>query len=71
MWTTGGWAAAGVWRCGPVLCIGLVGIAAAMGIYQVSAATVLSVAAMLLTCAGATTWRARAVQHTYGVLPPA
>ncbi|MFC5252838.1 hypothetical protein [Streptomyces nigrescens] len=71
MWTTGGWAATGVWLCGPVLRIGLMGIAAAMGIHRGSAATMLSVAAMLLICAGATTWRARAVQHTYGVLPPA
>ncbi|MCX5448787.1 hypothetical protein [Streptomyces nigrescens] len=49
MWTTGGWAATGVWLCGPVLRIGLMGIAAAMGIHRGSAATMLSVAAMLLT----------------------
>ncbi|MEU8783561.1 DUF1453 domain-containing protein [Streptomyces sp. NPDC048637] len=67
VWTKGGWAAAGVWGCGLLLRIGLMGIAAAMGIHQGSAATMLSVAAMLLTRAGATTWRARAVQHTYGV----
>lgn len=71
VWTTGGWAAACVWLCGPVPRIGLMGIAAAMGIHQGIAATMLSVAAMLLTCAGASTWCARTVQHTYGVLSPA
>ncbi|MGY5126727.1 hypothetical protein [Streptomyces nigrescens] len=39
-----------------------------MRIHQGSAATMPSVAAMLLTRAGATSWRARAVQQTYGVL---
>lgn len=63
----GGWAAAGVWLCGMVLRLGLMGIAAAMGVHQGSAATMLSVAAMLLTRAGVTTWRAQASQQTYRV----
>ncbi|MFJ5803648.1 DUF1453 domain-containing protein [Streptomyces decoyicus] len=67
VWAKGGWAAAGVWFCGMALRVGLMGIAAAMGIHQSSAATMLSVAAMLLTRAGVTTLRARAVQQTYRV----
>ncbi|WP_432002296.1 DUF1453 domain-containing protein [Streptomyces sioyaensis] len=67
VWTKGGWAAAGVWLCGMVLRVGLMGIAAAMGIHQGSAATMLSVAAMLLTRAGVTTWRAQVVHRTYRV----
>ncbi|MFF3546316.1 DUF1453 domain-containing protein [Streptomyces platensis] len=67
MWTKGGWAAAGVWLCGLVLRLGLLGIAAAMGVHQDSAATTLSVAAMLLTRGGATLWRAQAVQQKYRV----
>lgn len=67
VWTKGSWAAAGVWLCGMALRVGLLGIAAAMGIHQGSAATMLSVAAMLLTRAGVTAWRAQAVQRTYRV----
>ncbi|MEU9486230.1 DUF1453 domain-containing protein [Streptomyces decoyicus] len=67
VWAKGGWAAAGVWFCGMALRVGLMGIAAAMGVHQGSAATMLSVAAMLLTRAGATAWRARGVQQTYRV----
>ncbi|REK86069.1 DUF1453 family protein [Streptomyces inhibens] len=67
VWTKGGWAAAGVWLCGMALRVGLMGIAAVMGIHQSSAATMLSVAAMLLTRAGVTAWRAQAVQQTYRV----
>ncbi|WP_030990477.1 hypothetical protein [Streptomyces sp. NRRL S-1813] len=66
-WAKGGWAAVGVWFCGMALRVGLMGIAAAMGIHQGSAATMLSVAAMLLTRTGVTTWRARSVQQTYRV----
>jgi len=67
VWSKGGWAAAGVWLCGMALRLGLMGIAAAMGVHQGSAATMLSVAAMLLTRAGVTTWRAQALQQTYRV----
>ncbi|MGW7575009.1 DUF1453 domain-containing protein [Streptomyces sp. NPDC054765] len=67
VWTKGSWAAAGVWLCGMALRLGLMGIAAFLGIHQGSAATMLSVAAMLLTRAGVTTWRARVVQPTYRV----
>ncbi|MCL7494704.1 DUF1453 domain-containing protein [Streptomyces sp. MCA2] len=67
VWAKGGWAAAGVWFCGMALRVGLMGIAAAMGIHEGSAATMLSVAAMLLTRTGVTTWRARSVQQTYRV----
>ncbi|PBC85500.1 hypothetical protein SAMN05428945_7138 [Streptomyces sp. 2224.1] len=67
VWSKGGWAAAGVWLCGMVLRLGLMGIAAAMGVHQGGAATMLSVAAMLLTRAGVTTWRAQALQQTYRV----
>ncbi|MFE7541790.1 DUF1453 domain-containing protein [Streptomyces platensis] len=67
VWAKGGWAAAGVWLCGLVLRLGLLGIAAAMGVHQGSAATMLSVAAMLLTRGGATLWRAQAAQHKYRV----
>ncbi|BCK68080.1 hypothetical protein Srufu_020330 [Streptomyces libani subsp. rufus] len=67
VWTKGGWAAAGVWLCGLLLRLGLLGIAAAMGVHQGSAATMLSVAAMLLTRGGATLWRAQAAQQKYRV----
>ncbi|MEW1752562.1 DUF1453 domain-containing protein [Streptomyces angustmyceticus] len=67
VWSKGGWAAAGVWLCGMALRLGLMGIAAAMGIHQGSAATMLSIGAMLLTRAGATAWRAQALQQTYRV----
>ncbi|WP_174244013.1 DUF1453 family protein [Streptomyces sp. TM32] len=67
VWTKGSWAAAGVWLCGMVLRVGLMGIAAATGIHQGSAATMLSVAAMLLTRAGVTTWRAQVGHRTYRV----
>jgi len=67
VWTKGGWPAAGVWLCGLVLRLGLLGIAAAMGVHQGSAATALSVAAMLLTRGGATLWRAQAAQQKYRV----
>ncbi|MCL6300632.1 DUF1453 domain-containing protein [Streptomyces kronopolitis] len=67
VWTKGSWAAAGVWACGMALRVGLMGIAAVLGIHQGSAATLLSVAAMLLTRAGVTTWRAQGLQRTYRV----
>ncbi|GGU48445.1 DUF1453 domain-containing protein [Streptomyces albospinus] len=67
VWTKGTWAAAGVWLCGTALRLGLMGIAAVLGVHQGSQATLLSVAAMLLTRAGVTTWRAQAVQQTYRV----
>ncbi|MFF3745513.1 DUF1453 domain-containing protein [Streptomyces kronopolitis] len=67
VWTKGSWAAAGVWACGMALRVGLMGIAAVLGIHQGSAATMLSVAAMLLTRAGVTTWRAQGLQRTYRV----
>ncbi|MFD5395298.1 DUF1453 domain-containing protein [Streptomyces sp. NPDC127097] len=67
VWTKGGWAAAGVWLCGLVLRLGLLGIAAAMGVHQGSAAVMLSVAAMLLARGGATLWRAQAVRQKYRV----
>ncbi|WJY41107.1 DUF1453 domain-containing protein [Streptomyces sp. P9-2B-2] len=67
VWTKGSWAAAGVWLCGLVLRLGLLGIAAALGVHQGSAATMLSVAAMLLTRGGATLWRAQAAQQKYRV----
>ncbi|MGD3110312.1 DUF1453 domain-containing protein [Streptomyces sp. YGL11-2] len=67
VWTKGTWAAAGVWLCGMALRFGLMGIAAVLGVHQGSQATLLSVAAMLLTRAGVTTWRAQAVQQTYRV----
>ncbi|MDT0457554.1 DUF1453 domain-containing protein [Streptomyces sp. DSM 41527] len=67
VWSKGGWAAAGVWLCGMVLRLGLMGIAAVLGVHQGGAATMLSVAAMLLTRAGVTTWRGRALQQTYRV----
>ncbi|MGG2459165.1 DUF1453 domain-containing protein [Streptomyces sp. RGM 3693] len=67
VWTEGTWAAAGVWLCGIALRLGLMGIAAVLGVHQGSQATLLSVAAMLLTRAGVTTWRAQGLQHTYRV----
>ncbi|WP_432143934.1 DUF1453 domain-containing protein [Streptomyces sp. bgisy084] len=67
VWTKGGWAAAGVWLCGLVLRLGLLGIAAAMGVHQGSAVAMLSVAAMLLARGGATLWRAQTVQQKYRV----
>ncbi|MEV7469021.1 DUF1453 domain-containing protein [Streptomyces kronopolitis] len=67
VWTKGSWAAAGVWACGMALRVGLMGIAAVLGIHQGSSATMLSVAAMLLTRAGVTTWRAQGLQRTYRV----
>lgn len=67
VWTKGGWAAAGVWLCGMALRAGLVGVAAAMGIHQGSAAIMLGVATMLLARAGVTTWRAQALRQTYRV----
>ncbi|MFE3886007.1 DUF1453 domain-containing protein [Streptomyces lydicus] len=67
VWSKGGWAAAGVWLCGMVLRIGLMGTAAAVGVHQGGGATMLSVAAMLLTRAGVTTWRAQALRQTYRV----
>lgn len=67
VWTKGSWAAAGVWACGMALRVGLMGIAAVMGIHQGSAATMLSVAAMLLARAGVITWRAQGMQRTYRV----
>ncbi|MEV6567680.1 DUF1453 domain-containing protein [Streptomyces kronopolitis] len=67
VWTKGSWAAAGVWACGMALRLGLMGIAALLGVHQGSAAAMLSVAAMLLTRAGVTTWRAQGMQPTYRV----
>ncbi|MFF2810644.1 DUF1453 domain-containing protein [Streptomyces sp. NPDC058000] len=67
VWTKGTWAAAGVWLCGMALRLGLMGIAAVLGVHQGSQATLLSVAAMLLTRAGVTTWRAQGLQQTYRV----
>ncbi|KUL52321.1 hypothetical protein ADL22_05120 [Streptomyces sp. NRRL F-4489] len=67
VWTKGTWAAAGVWLCGTALRLGLMGIAAALGVHQGSQATLLSVGAMLLTRAGVTTWRAQGLQRTYRV----
>ncbi|MFG2493795.1 DUF1453 domain-containing protein [Streptomyces caniferus] len=67
VWSKGGWAAAGVWLGGMVLRLGLMGLAAAMGIHQGSAATMLSVAAMLLARTGVTAWRSQALQQTYRV----
>ncbi|GAB7030534.1 DUF1453 domain-containing protein [Streptomyces sp. NPDC021749] len=67
VWTKGGWAAAGVWLGAMVLRGGLTALAAAMGVHQGSPAIMLSVAAMLLTRSGVTTWRAQALQRTYGV----
>ncbi|MFD8544353.1 DUF1453 domain-containing protein [Streptomyces sp. NPDC059649] len=67
VWTKGSWAAAGVWLCAMVLRGGLMALAAAMGVHQGSPAIMLSVAVMLLARSGVTTWRAQAVQRTYGV----
>lgn len=67
VWTKGSWAAAGVWLCAMVLRGGLMALAAVLGVHQGSPAILLSVAAMLLTRTGVTTWRARNVQRTYGV----
>ncbi|MFE1774081.1 DUF1453 domain-containing protein [Streptomyces sp. NPDC059008] len=67
VWTKGGWAAAGVWLCGMALRGGLMGVAATMGIHQGSAAVMLGVAAMLLTRAGVTAWRAQDLRQTYRV----
>ncbi|MYT29510.1 MULTISPECIES: DUF1453 family protein [unclassified Streptomyces] len=67
VWTEGTWAAAGVWLCAMALRLGLMGIAAALGIHQSSQPTLLSVAAMLLTRAGVTAWRAQALRSTYRV----
>ncbi|MER7989329.1 DUF1453 domain-containing protein [Streptomyces noursei] len=67
VWTKGTWAAAGVWLGGMALRLGLMGIAAAVGVHQSSQTTLLSVAAMLLTRAGVTAWRAQGAQQTYRV----
>ncbi|BDM71757.1 DUF1453 domain-containing protein [Streptomyces nigrescens] len=67
VWTKGSWAAAGVWLCAMVLRGGLMAIAAVMGVHQGTPAIMLSVAGMLLTRTGVTTWRAQAFQRTYGV----
>ncbi|MFE0190653.1 DUF1453 domain-containing protein [Streptomyces sp. NPDC058989] len=67
VWAKGGWAAAGVWLCGMALRAGLMGVAATMGIHQGSAAVMLGVAAMLLTRAGVTAWRAQDLRQTYRV----
>ncbi|MEU7638210.1 DUF1453 domain-containing protein [Streptomyces sp. NPDC039016] len=67
VWTKGTWAAAGVWLGGMALRLGLTGIAAVLGVHQGSQATLLSVAAMLLTRAGVTTWRSQGLQQTYRV----
>ncbi|WP_275462621.1 DUF1453 domain-containing protein [Streptomyces noursei] len=67
VWTKGTWAAAGVWLGGMALRLGLMGIAAAFGVHQSSQTTLLSVAAMLLTRAGVTAWRAQGAQQTYRV----
>ncbi|TJZ41587.1 DUF1453 family protein [Streptomyces piniterrae] len=67
VWTKGGWATAGVWFGGMALRLGLVGIAAALGIHQGTPATMLAVAAMLLTRTGVTTWRAQSLRATYRV----
>ncbi|MCK7627834.1 DUF1453 domain-containing protein [Streptomyces sp. RS10V-4] len=67
VWTKGTWAAAGVWLCGIALRLGLMGVAAALGVHQGSQTTLLSVGGMLLTRAGVTLWRAQGVQRTYRV----
>ncbi|MFI1204555.1 DUF1453 domain-containing protein [Streptomyces sp. NPDC020883] len=67
IWTKGTWAAAGVWLCAMALRLGLMGVAAALGVHQNSQSTLLSVAAMLLARAGVTAWRARGLQPTYRV----
>ncbi|MEW1656204.1 MULTISPECIES: DUF1453 domain-containing protein [unclassified Streptomyces] len=67
VWTKGTWAAAGVWLCGLALRLGLMGVAALLGVHQGSPATLLSVAAMLLTRAGVTAWRVQGMQRTYRV----
>ncbi|MEV0372343.1 DUF1453 domain-containing protein [Streptomyces sp. NPDC050636] len=67
VWTKGGWATAGVWLGGIAVRLGLVGIAAALGIHQSSLATMLAVAAMLLTRTGVTMWRAQSLRPTYRV----
>ncbi|WP_438485474.1 DUF1453 domain-containing protein [Streptomyces sp. S186] len=67
VWTKGTWAAAGVWLCAMALRLGLMGVAAALGVHQSSQPTLLSVAAMLLTRAGVTAWRVRGLQPTYRV----
>ncbi|UJB44404.1 DUF1453 domain-containing protein [Streptomyces sp. A1-5] len=67
VWTKGTWAAAGVWLGGIALRLGLMGVAAVLGVHQSSQSTLLSVAAMLLTRAGVTAWRAQGLQRTYGV----
>ncbi|KIZ14661.1 hypothetical protein [Streptomyces natalensis] len=67
-WGKGGWATAGVWLCGTVIRIGLMGAAALLGIHQNSSpAITLFVAAMLLSRAGFLAWRARTARPTYRV----
>ena len=67
VWTKGGWATAGVWLGSMALRLGLYGIAALMGVHQGAPATMLSVAAMLLTRTGVTVWRAQSLRPTYRV----
>src|SRR5205085_6000458 len=67
-WAKGGWATAGVWLCGMVIRLGLMGAAALLGVHQNSSpAITLSVAAMLLSRSGFLAWRARTAPHTYRV----
>lgn len=67
VWTKGGWAAVGVWLCGMVLRLGLMGIAGVLGVHQGGGAIMLTVAAMLLARSGVTTWRAQAMHQSYRV----
>ncbi|MFD7107980.1 MULTISPECIES: DUF1453 family protein [Streptomyces] len=67
VWTKGGWATAGVWIVSMALRIGLFAVGAPLGIHQGGPATMLSIAAMLLTRTGVTAWRAQSLRPAYRV----
>ncbi|MCB5906439.1 CcdC protein domain-containing protein [Streptomyces pinistramenti] len=67
VWTKGGRATVFVWLAGLAVRLGVVGVGVLMGVHQGTPATMLSVAAMLLTRSGITVWKARSALPTYRV----
>ncbi|MER5780718.1 DUF1453 domain-containing protein [Streptomyces mobaraensis] len=68
VWARGTKAAVGIWAGGLVLRLGLSGIGALIGVHQGTAATLVTVAAMLLARTGIVVLRARRPLPAYGVV---
>ncbi|MEV6672955.1 DUF1453 domain-containing protein [Streptomyces sp. NPDC051162] len=67
LWARGGKATAAIWLGGAVLRVALYGLGALVGVHQGGAATMMTVAAVLLARSGVLAHRAQGLRPAYGV----